>query len=83
MNVSVWKEKDNKFQLVNKVGKSLIWEKALREDIEKSQSNAEEQYSDPWTENTRQQYRLYVTEFIILSLGEKDYDVQSKYIQCF
>lgn len=53
MNVSVWKEKDNKFQMVNKVEKSLIWEKALREDIEKSQSHAEEQYSDPWTENTK------------------------------
>lgn len=37
----------------------------------------------PELKTQRQQYRLYVTEFIILSLGEKDYDVQSKYIQCF
>lgn len=33
MNVSGRKEKDDRLQLVNKVEMSLIWEKALREDI--------------------------------------------------
>lgn len=83
MNISGWK-KDDRLQLVNNGKMSLIWEKALTEHIatatcKKGQSNIEV-IAELKTQDSHTHMYL---NFLFCLWGEKDYNVQSKYIQYF